>query len=110
MKEKQEIISKLEAVIELHEKMQGSYFYTPPRIASKRRFYEEANSLKTEFEYDGDSIVIEQVTNCSRRNVYYAVTYYINGKSMKKDIRFVKKICDKLKKAICEEETNEDGK
>ena len=108
MKDKQEIISKLEAVIELHDKMKGCYFYTPPHTASKHRFYEEVNSLKTEFEYDGDSIVIEQVTSCSCRNVYYSVTYYINGKYVKKDIRFVKKINDKLKKLICKEQQNEE--
>lgn len=91
-----EIISKLRVVIGLHDKMSKSYFFTPPSVAACRRNYEKANSLETEFEYSGDTIRVEQITECSCHHVYYKVKYYINGMPVSKDIRFIKKILKEL--------------
>ena len=49
-----ELVSKLETVVELHEKMKGAYFYNSPQNATQRRLYEQRNSLVTEFEFEND--------------------------------------------------------
>lgn len=98
--DKENLILKLEAIINLHDKMSKSYFFTSPRIAACRRSYEEANSLETEFEYNGDTIRVEQITECSCHHVYYKVKYYINGMPVSKDIRFIKKILKELTSSI----------
>lgn len=99
MEDKKVLLAQLEAIIRLHEKMRGSYFYSPPRNASSRRNYEEYNSLETTFEYNGDTIRVSQDTRCSCRNVYYSVNYYINDEPVRKDIRFIKKILKEIGEA-----------
>lgn len=85
--------TKLQKVLELHEKMRGAYFYTPPCSARGRRSYERQNSLNTSVVDDqGNEILIQQETSCSCRNVYYKMKIFINGEKTKKDIRFVKKL------------------
>lgn len=91
-----ETISRLRVIIGLHDKMSKSYFFIPPSVAACRRSYEEANSLETEFEYSGDTIRVEQITECSCHHVYYKVKYYINGIPVSKNIRFIKKILKEL--------------
>ena len=85
------MLKNLQAIINLHDKMKGSYFYHSPSSASSRRSYEKYNSLTTEFEFDGQQIRVEQGTRCSCKNVYYSMSIYING-VCGKDIRFIKKL------------------
>lgn len=86
----------LEAIIRLHDKMRGSYFYTPPSSAASRRNYESTHSLTTEFEVNGQAIRVEQTTSCSCRNVYYKMHVYASTPEglayTKKDIRYIKGI------------------
>lgn len=89
-------IETLNKVLELHEKMKGAYFYNPPTKASSRRYYEECNSLTSEFEYKGDVYKIQQETSCSCKNIYYKIRYYKNGEPFDKDIRFIKKVLKEL--------------
>lgn len=93
------LLEKLNDVLCLHDKMKGAYFFTPPRVASMRRRYEENNSLETEFSYKGDDYLVSQVTNCSCKNVYYSVSYYKNGTLISADIRLIKKIVSELEAA-----------
>ena len=86
------LVSKINKIINLHETMKGAYFFSSPTFANERRRYEEKYSLVSEFEYQGNLYRVEQVTNCSCRNVYYTIRYYENGKQIYKDIRFLKKI------------------
>lgn len=87
---------KLLAVINLHQKMSRSYFYTPPYLAAARRSYEEYNSLDTEVVVNGHTYRIVQETSCSCRHVYYSVHYYEDGEEIKADIRFVKKLLKQI--------------
>lgn len=86
----------LQDIIDLHEKMRGAYFYTPPGNATGRRSYERKNSMTTEFEYAGQRIEIVQDTQCSCKNVYYKMSINIDGRGTNKDIRFVKKMLKSL--------------
>ena len=85
-------MKNLEKVIELHEKMKNSYFYSSPSSATSRRLYEKYNSLTTELSAKGDKIEIIQDTSCSCKNVYYSMKILINGNSSGKNISFVKKL------------------
>lgn len=100
MEERRILMGELQAIIDLHEKMSKSYFFSPPSVAAKRRKYEEYNSLDTTFSYNGDTIQVEQTTSCSCRHVYYSVKYYINGICVKKDIRFIKKILKEVTNSL----------
>lgn len=96
MEDKKELTKKLEDVLALHEKMRACYMFSSPRSAAKRRGYEYYNSLDTEFEYEGNHYRIEQETRCSCSHVYYYIYYYMNGRRIKKDIRFVKKLLQEI--------------
>lgn len=87
-----ETLLTLERIINLHNSMDGSYFFNPPSIAAGRRSFEDKHSLTSTFEYNGDTYTVEQKTRCSTRNVYYHVNYYKNGEKIHADIRLVKKI------------------
>lgn len=89
----------LQSIIDLHNKMKGAYFYSPPQQAYARRRYEEHNSMSTEFVLDGEEILVEQITSCSCKNVYYSMSIYIDGKITDKNIRFIKNILKELDKA-----------
>ena len=94
--EKEKNIKKLEAVVDLHEKMRKSYFFSSPSVAALRRRYEENNSLETTLVHKNDKICIKQITKCSCRHVYYSMSIYVNDELVNKDIRFVKKIIREL--------------
>lgn len=67
-------------IIELHEKMRGSYFWSPPQHAHERRYYEKKNSAEINFvTEDGTSIELTCETKCSCRNIYYKGHFFING-------------------------------
>lgn len=85
-------ISQLNAIIKLHEKMKGSYFYNSPMNASSRRSYEQHNSLETTITHNNQEVRVEQNTQCSCKNVYYKMSIYINGNITTKNISFVKKL------------------
>ena len=93
----EDLIKKLVDVLDLHNKMRKSYFFTPPLHASQRRKYEVSNSLYTVFRWKGDEYEINQETSCSCRYVYYHVSYKKNGCEIKADIRFVKRILAQIK-------------
>ena len=92
--------NQLESIIDLHEKMRGSYFYNPPMSASSRRSYEKYNSLTSEFTFNNQKITVEQNTSCSCKNVYYKMYITIDGQRTKKDIRFIKKILKEIDQQI----------
>ncbi len=86
------MMKNLQNIIDLHEKMRGAYFFSPPSFASGRRSYENRNSLTTNFIHDGQSVRVEQDTRCSCRNVYYSMKIYVNGQITGKNIRFIKSV------------------
>lgn len=86
----------LQSIIDLHEKMKGAYFYTPPASAAGRRAYETKNSMATEFDVDGQKVEVVQSASCSCKNVYYKMTICIDGNATSKDIRFIKKLLKSL--------------
>lgn len=96
MEDKKELIKKLQNVLTLHERMRHCYMFSSPSTAAKRRGYEYYNSLDTEFEYKGNHYRITQDTSCSCAHVYYYINYFMNGRLVKKDIRFVKKLLQEL--------------
>lgn len=91
-----ETLHTLERIINLHNSMDGCYFFNPPTVAASRRSFEDNHSLTSTFEYNGDTYTVEQKTRCSTRNVYYHVNYYKNGEKIHADIRLVKKIIKAL--------------
>ena len=86
------IISKNEIaeIISLHEKMKNSYYWTPPRNAAYRRWYEEKNSVKIKGLYMRCPVSLECSTSCSCKNIYYRGSFYIDGKKV--TIASVKKL------------------
>lgn len=91
-KDEVELKGKLEEIIDLHDQMKGSYFFSPPRFAKSRRRYEEARSMCNSFEFQGVHYMVEQLTTCSCKHVYYNMTIFIDGLDSGKDIRLIKKM------------------
>lgn len=88
-------LARLRRVIEIHNVMKNSFFWTPPGHASARRIFETQNSDEFEFVYNGKVIYVNQRTVCSCKNIYYKLGILENGR--KRDIRCLKKIvaeCD----------------
>jgi hypothetical protein len=83
---------KLEEIIALHDSMRNCYFWNGVGNSRSRRWYEEKHSLTTNFDFEGDSYKVEQITTCSCRNVYYKMYIYKNDERFNKDIRFIKKV------------------
>lgn len=92
----EELRRKLEAVIDLHEKMKGVYFWHAESSAGGRRSCEKKNSLTTDFEWNGDKYRIEQITECTCSHTEFHTNYYINGEWVRADIRLVKKILKQI--------------
>ena len=95
-----ELLKELNEVVELHNKMKNSWFFTPYQKAYERRAYELNNSKILEFEWDGNTYIIKNETEMSCNHVYYKLKIYENGDQKKYDIRFVKKIIKKCEEVI----------
>ena len=93
---KTKLKDKLEKILEIHNKMNNSYFATAPESAVERRMYEEDNSLTTEFEFKGDVYRIVQITSCAIKNVNYSIRYYINDIRVSKNISCIRNILKEL--------------
>ena len=87
---KKQIKKEIEKAIELHEKMKNSFFWSSPAGAASRRSYEKYNSNSCSFEYNNNTITVEQNTSCSCKNIYYTAVIKVNG--IRKDIRALKKV------------------
>jgi hypothetical protein len=88
--------SRIEQLIELHEKMGNSYFWSPPAGAASRRSYELRYSDSENFTYDGYEYNISLETICSCKHIYYTGKIYVDGN--RKDIRALKNLLSKLEK------------
>src|SRR5699024_7455592 len=75
-KQREILQKKLREARSLHNSMKSSYYFNPPSYASGRRYYEEQNSLRTEFTFMKTKFIIEQETTCSKNNVYYDCEIY----------------------------------
>ena len=92
--ELEKILDSCRAVIYLQEKMQNSYFWTPPKRARDRRSYEKYYSQFFDFEFLGDKYDFNQETSCTCKNIYFSSRFWINNE--KKDIRLVKKLAARV--------------
>lgn len=62
-----------------HDKFRSSYFWTPPTLASDRRYLEKKNSFEVTFKTKGKKYRYKSVVDCSRKNVYYKGIFEIDG-------------------------------
>ncbi len=85
---------RINQLIEQHEKMRNSYFWSSPRSAYGRRNYEQQHSDSEKFEWNGKIIEVEQRTMCSIRNIYYKQVICVDG--IKKNVSVLKKIASQL--------------
>jgi len=81
---------KLQEIINTHKKMRGAYFFRPPSSALRRRNYEIARSSHMTFSINGVAYEIDQITECSCKNVYYSLSVVVGGR--KKNVRALKKL------------------
>lgn len=78
---KNEIISKIETLVDTAEKFKSAYFWNPPCSASSRRSYEKKFSIpEFSWEENGHTYTAEYNVSCSCKNVYASGTYYKDGK------------------------------
>jgi hypothetical protein len=96
LKNAMNIKNELNSIINLHEKMRNSYFWSSPSVAASRRDYEKYNSNDYEFSFENQKIRVLQDTSCSCKNIYYSMKIFIDDKIVNKDIRFIKKIYKSL--------------
>lgn len=96
--EKKVLREDCKSVLSIHEDMQGSYFFKPPTYSNQVRSFELNNSQTKSFKLGGTSYRVEQVTTCSRKNVYYSLDIYTTeGKSdLSLNISFIKKILEAI--------------
>lgn len=75
-----ELISKIEAIVNEAECMKNSYFFSSPANASGRRYYEVKHSHEEITWTDGNNVFTAEYTvSCSCRNVYARGIYTKNG-------------------------------
>tara|TARA_Y100000310_G_C20348332_1_gene653084 strand:- start:52 stop:309 length:258 start_codon:yes stop_codon:yes gene_type:complete len=79
---------KINRAISFHEKHKGSFFWTPPALASKRRKME--GSERGSVTVNGKLIEWEMTVRVSAKHVYYSSEICVDG--VKKDIRALKKL------------------
>ena len=80
----------VERALENHEKLKGSYFWTPAGNASSRRNDEKKYNFGVKVEYKGDEYTYDSNVRVSVKNFYYTGTFRKNGK--KGDVRIFKKL------------------
>ena len=83
-------ISYIRGIIDLHADMQGAYFWRPPSSAPQRRAYERERTHSLTFKVNGVLWEINQVTDCSCKNIYYSLDVRVDGN--KKNVRALKKL------------------
>lgn len=81
---------EISEIIQLHNKMQNSYFWIAPRPESSRRWLEQNGSLLVEGYFNNKKISLQCETVCTYRNVFYKGKFFIDGKKV--TIREVKKL------------------
>lgn len=82
LEEAEQLLRKIERVIEEADQMRNAYFYNPPRHAAGRRDYEKQHSVEEVAWQDGkDEFTAEFNVSCSCRNVYAKGYYSKNGKT-----------------------------
>lgn len=75
-----ELISKIEAIVNEAECMKNSYFFSSLANASGRRYYEAKHSHEEITWTDGNNVfTAEYIVSCSCRNVYARGIYTKNG-------------------------------
>lgn len=75
-----ELLTKLKKLIDIHDRYQHSFYYSPAPSAASRRFNEAKNSVPTfSFTFGGDlySLAYEYRETC--KNIYAKGQYYRNG-------------------------------
>jgi hypothetical protein len=77
-KQLQQIKNRLSQIVEQHEKLKNSYFWSPSGNASGRRYNEKKNN--DFFECDFLNISAENNYRESCNHVYYKGHFYVDGK------------------------------
>lgn len=78
---KRETLEKIEAVIEVAERMRTSFFWKPPTGAMMRRCYEKTNSIETvTWKESGHVYTARFETRCSCAHIYATGIYTKDGK------------------------------
>jgi len=90
--ELKQIKNRLAEIVDRHEKLSKSYFWSPNGNASGRRNAEKRNNDK--FETEILKISAENDYRESCKNVYYHGYFYVNGK--KTTVTKIKNIIDAL--------------
>lgn len=91
-KELNRIKNRLVEIVDRHEKLKNSYFWSPNSHASGRRSAEKRNNDK--FECDFLNILAENNYSESCKNVYYHGYFYVDGK--KTTVTKIKNIIEAL--------------
>lgn len=81
-------------IIEMNQKLNKAYFYTPPQNASARRSYEKKYSAEYSETINNVKFFAESRTKCSCKNIYHHAIYLINDIVVNKTkfISFMEKI------------------
>ena len=85
---KDEIIAKLNNIIELHERMRGEQLLPLPQDEIQQKRYAFAHTMHTSFVVDNDIYKIHQVTTCTTKITYH-LTILKNGIKLRADIRYL---------------------
>ena len=88
--------TRLNLVIQLHNKMNNSYFFQSPSTANLRRKYENENSMSTIFSFEGNDYNIVQLTKATCKHIYYSLTVFVNGEETAYTIRYVNKLLKQI--------------
>ena len=81
LKNPNETINKIGAIIAAAEKYKNAYFFNPPSSARSRRWLEEKYNLPdVEWEEGNDTYTASFSLECSCRNIYTFPYYTKNGK------------------------------
>ena len=91
-------IDKLESMIELHESMKNSYFWSPPSSSAQRRLFENQRTAANIFYFFGSQIGVAITTRCSCKNIYYNGNFYLND--VKVNVSKVKNIINAIKTIV----------
>ena len=72
--------NELTELIELNDKFKNAYFWSPPKNASGRRYYEKQNSMAIKGTFKGYELDLSFVVDCSCKNIYVSRKYVVDGK------------------------------
>lgn len=92
------LINNIEAIVTEAENMRNAYFFTSPKSASSRRWYEKEHSHEEiTWEENGHSYTAEYRVSCSCANVYARGIYSRDGE--KTTLTAIKNSLKRLKAA-----------